>query len=750
MKETGMKLRVHTSTRVRPQEIRLAASTLAEHEASFYECWEVNLPGENTNTCTYLRGVCDRDIKEGDVLVHPWVMKVLGGCGGELDATLVKESAPDLEHVHIELFPRGSFHTLPSTEPRVTETQKAQLRGLVVKSGSVVSLPHHGRIYHGCVTSLGAPCSTQLGTIGANTRITISLREQEISMVTRLAGREKEEKELMSVIYGVLHPSTTFGVKGVLVHGPHGSGKSTLVRHVTNNYPGIRTFHLTANQLIHQSNPPGQPSNHNAASTSLVAQVFAKAIAQSPAIVCIDDLDLIGNSDISRQVVKNIADALAHLPPDSRVALIGIATVPSSVPSTLMGAGKLEHQMRLNLPTRKQREAMLASEFSTLSIPLDWDQGHSPFSDISHMTGGYSYTDLKRLVRRVAINAVAKNNPNAPSHNVEHEKSISKSNESAPNDNGIKDVETHASDATCTCVESRAGCVSKVKKDVDNRICHSDIIEALALVQPTSSSGVHNVEFTRGVASGSVGLDRVAGYKDVIGRLEELMLWPMKHAESYARLGVSTPSGLLLYGPTGCGKTLLVNAMATTHHLNIINIKATELFSKYLGETEATVRQLFATARETAPCIVFLDEVDALAVNRGDDEDSTGSSQRVLSQMLNEIDGIQGSAGVLVVGCTNGPLSELDPAMLRPGRLEGKVYVGHPRRKDRQGFVSLLTRQIPLDVSCDHAWVVERTKGLSGAGIVGMFRKASLSAVRRDTAHPCISREDIENAMGLH
>ncbi|RKO93158.1 P-loop containing nucleoside triphosphate hydrolase protein, partial [Blyttiomyces helicus] len=221
----------------------------------------------------------------------------------------------------------------------------------------------------------------------------------------------------------------------------------------------------------------------------------------------------------------------------------------------------------------------------------------------------------------------------------------------------------------------------------------------------------------------------VGGYEQVKSRLIRLSTWPLEHPEAYNRLGVKPPSGILLYGPSGCGKTMLVHALVSGSSMNFISVKGHEIFSKYLGESEASVRRLFAAARRLAPCLLFLDEVDTVGTRREwTDDGATGVNERVLSTLLNEMDGVQERTGVLVVACTNRP-DKIDDALLRPGRLDHHIYVPLPTYLDRRAIVEALARDRPdgragarLDPDVDPGRVAGRTEGFTGADLAVLAR----------------------------
>lgn len=217
--------------------------------------------------------------------------------------------------------------------------------------------------------------------------------------------------------------------------------------------------------------------------------------------------------------------------------------------------------------------------------------------------------------------------------------------------------------------------------------------------------------------------DDMGGYKVIKDRMKQAILLPLLKPEVFTKLGIKPPSGLLLYGPSGCGKTALVQALVSESMMNIISIKGPEIFSKYLGETENKLRKIFATAKRISPCIVFIDEMDAIGTKRGFDsgESSGGVNERVLSTLLNEMDGVEGRQGVVVIGCTNRP-DQIDDAILRPGRLDQLVFVGLPTSEDRVDIIKTLMKKISVSDDIDPIQLAKQTEFCSGADLENLFR----------------------------
>ncbi|KAF9203270.1 hypothetical protein BGZ49_006613 [Haplosporangium sp. Z 27] len=272
-----------------------------------------------------------------------------------------------------------------------------------------------------------------------------------------------------------------------------------------------------------------------------------------------------------------------------------------------------------------------------------------------------------------------------------------------------------------------------------------DFSYALGLSKPSQQ-----IEFESSVRSSD--LEVYGGYSSLKKRVYQAIHWPITNPETFKRMGVKPPMGLLLYGPSGCGKTLLIQSIAAESSMNFIPIKAPEIFSKYLGETEATLRRLFAMARQIAPCILFFDEMDSIGAKRGwggdnDSHGSNGVNERVLSTLLNEMDGVEERTNVFVVGCTNQPQA-IDDALLRPGRLDQLVYIGYPTLQDRTEIITTIGQRIPLPSSSETITALAKmTVGFSPADLSALFREAAVLTLRRDISSKVVEMSDIEQVI---
>jgi transitional endoplasmic reticulum ATPase len=265
-----------------------------------------------------------------------------------------------------------------------------------------------------------------------------------------------------------------------------------------------------------------------------------------------------------------------------------------------------------------------------------------------------------------------------------------------------------------------------------------DVEAALQEVRPTALGGE-----TLDIAE--LSLDDVGDMVDVKAAISEAVLWPLQYPDTFSRLGIAAPRGLLLYGPPGCGKTFLVKAIAGSGQCNVLSVKGAELLNKWVGESERAVRELFRRAREAAPTLVFLDEVDALAPTRGQSTDG-GTTDRVVASLLTELDGVESLRNVIVVGSTNRP-DLIDPALLRPGRLERLVFVPPPDAEARTQILKAASKAVPLDKAVDLRALGQQTEGFSAADCAALIREAGLTAMRESMSAATVTGVHLDQAL---
>ncbi|MDT5362919.1 MAG: hypothetical protein QOC69_4681 [Mycobacterium sp.] len=461
----------------------------------------------------------------------------------------------------------------------------------------------------------------------------------------------------------------TLGAKpnlGVLVSGPAGVGKATLVRAV-----------CAQRRLVELDGPEVgalRAEDRLACVSSAVATV-----RDGGGVLLITDVDALLPSTaepVATLILTEVRAAVAT----SGVAFIATSAVPDAVDARLRAPDLCDRELGLSLPDGATRKALL--EVLLRGVPAEGLE----LDEIGERTPGFVVADLAALVREAALRAAARasadGNPPALTQN--------------------------------------------------------DFTGALSVIRPLSRSA------TEEVAVGSVTLDDVGDMVETKQALTEAVLWPLQHPDTFARLGVDPPRGVLLYGPPGCGKTFVVRALASTGRLSVHAVKGAELMDKWVGSSEKAVRELFRRARDSAPSLVFLDEIDALAPRRGQSFDS-GVTDRVVAALLTELDGIDPLRDVVVLGATNRP-DLIDPALLRPGRLEKLVFVEPPDAQARRDILRTSGKSIPLSPEVNLDEIADGLDGYSAADCVALLRESALTAMRRSIDAADVTASDVEKA----
>jgi len=478
--------------------------------------------------------------------------------------------------------------------------------------------------------------------------------------------------------------------KGVLLHGPPGCGKTLLARAVANE----------SEANFHSINGPEIMSKFYGESEARLREIFQQAQQNSPSIIFVDELDAIApkreevTGEVERRVVAQLLALMDGLSGRGNVIVIGATNRPSALDPALRRPGRFDREIEIGVPDKQGRYEVL--QIHTRGMPLAEDVDLKKLAELSH---GYTGADLAALGRETAMKALRRY---LPQINLEEERI-------PPN------------------------VLEKMEVKMD------DFINAYKEVTPTAMREVY-------IEVSTVNWTDVGGLEDVKQHLKEAVEWPLKNPEIFSKLGIKPPKGILLYGPPGCGKTLLARAVATESEANFISIKGPEVFSKWVGESEKAIREVFRKARMAAPAVIFLDEMDSLAPRRGLGFSDSGVSERVISQLLTEMDGIVTLQDIVVIAATNRP-DMVDSAVLRPGRFDRLIYVPEPDEKSRLQIFGIYTKGMPLTKDVDLNQLALMTKYYSGADIESLCREAAMHALRNDINAVEVTMKDFQDAM---
>lgn len=479
--------------------------------------------------------------------------------------------------------------------------------------------------------------------------------------------------------------------KGVLLYGPPGTGKTLIAKAVANE-AGANFYSIQGPEIM---------SKYYGQSEERLREKFEEAQKNAPSVLFIDELDSIApkreevTGEVERRVVAQLLTLMDGLSGRGQVIVIGATNRDEAIDPALRRPGRFDREIEIGVPDRTGRKEVL--QIHTRGMPIEGSEEDRDeiLTGLANVTHGFVGADLAALAREAAMKALRRYLPE-----IDLEKPIP----------------------------------SEVLERM--KVTKEDFREALKEVEPSAMREVL-VEIPR------VTWDDVGGLLDVKQKLIEAVEMPLKEPDSFQRMGIKPPRGILLYGPPGTGKTLLAKAVANESEANFISIKGPEVMSKWVGESEKAVRQIFKKAKQVAPCIVFLDEIDAIAHRRGIDSDS-GVTERVVNQLLTSMDGLESMEGVVVIGATNRP-DMVDPALLRAGRFDRLILVPAPDEKARFEILKVHTKSMPLE-GVDLQILAEDLEGYTGADIEGLCREAAMVALRENKKAKKVAHQHFEEA----
>jgi len=538
--------------------------------------------------------------------------------------------------------------------------------------------------------------------ITENTDVSLSAKAVEISdekipeiNYEDIGGLSEEIKKIREMVeIPMKHPEIfqRLGIeppKGVLLHGPPGTGKTLLAKAVANE--------SEANFIL--LNGPEIMSKFYGESEKKIRDIFEEAEKTSPAIIFIDEIDAIAPKreevvgEVERRVVSQLLTMMDGLKGRGKVIVIGATNRPNAVDPALRRPGRFDREIAINVPDKEGRLSIL--KIHTRGMPLTKNVN---LKEIAAMTHGFVGADLESLTKEAAMNVLRKQ-----LHKIKLDE------ESIP---------------------------QEILEELT--VKQSDFIDALKVVRPSAMREVL-------VETPNITWECVGGVDKVKRELREAVEWPLKYFENFKKLGIKPPKGILLYGPPGTGKTLLAKAVARESEANFIQVKGPSLLSMWVGKSEEGVRKIFERARQVAPCIIFFDEIDAIAGRRGIDAGAR-VTERVLNQLLAEMDGLEDLNDVIIIGATNRP-DMIDPALLRPGRFDKILLVDAPDEIGRENILRIHTKEMPLARNVNIKDIARKTSSYTGADLEALTREAAMIALRESPDSKQVTKRHFEEAL---
>ncbi|MDD2615526.1 MAG: CDC48 family AAA ATPase [Methanosarcina sp.] len=490
--------------------------------------------------------------------------------------------------------------------------------------------------------------------------------------------------------------------KGVILYGPPGTGKTLIAKAVANESGA--SFHYIAGPEI--------VGKFYGESEERLRKIFEEATQDAPSVIFIDEIDSIApkrenvTGEVERRVVAQLLTLLDGMVERGQVVVIGATNRVDAIDPALRRPGRFDREIHIGVPDTKDRFEIL--QIHTRGMPIERDAGAEETGEIetevdeaalererkektneylmylAERTQGFVGADLLALVQEAAMRCLRENLPDL-------------------------DLEKE------TIPPERLEKIVVTKKNFE---------DALTEAEPSALREIY-------VEMPSVGWDDVGGLDEAKLSIIEAVEWPIKNPEKFIQMGIKAPRGILLYGPPGTGKTLIAQAVSKESNANFISVKGPEMFSKWLGESEKAIRETFRKARQVAPCVIFFDEIDSVASMPGMESTDSHTSERVLNQLLTEMDGLEALRDVVVIAATNRP-NLLDPAILRPGRFDRLVFIGSPDRKGRLKIFRIHTKDTPLAEDVDLETLADITEGYVGADIESVCREAVMIALREN------------------
>ncbi len=588
-------------------------------------------------------------------------------------------------------------------EPRFEEFVKRKLLNCPVTTNDTVFIPILGRAIPFKVTGV-----KPAGTVVVQHSSMLSIAEKPTGDVVGAAQVTYEEIGGLSdaiqriremVELPMRHPEIfkRLGIdppRGLILHGPPGTGKTLLAKAVAGESEA---------NFVH-INGPEIMSKFYGESEQKLRKIFEEAEENAPSIIFIDELDAIApkredvQGEVERRVVAQLLATMDGLKARGQVIVIGATNRVNALDPALRRPGRFDREIEIGVPDETGRLEVLHIHSRGMPLTAEGDN-RVDLQNLAHITHGFVGADLNALCREAAMKALRRY---LPQFNLEDE---------------------------------------EIPQEVldELEVNNEDFLGALREIQPSAVREVF-------IEVPNVRWSDVGGLDKVKEKLIEVVEWPLKKPESFTRIGIEPPKGVLIFGPPGCGKTLLAKAVATESQANFISVKGPELLSKWVGESEKAVREVFRKARTAAPAIIFFDELDSIAPSRGRISGDSNVTERMVSQLLTEMDGLESMKDLVVLAATNRP-DLIDRALLRKGRFDRWVYIPPPTAKGREAIFQIYLDRMPLDKDVKIKTLVEATENFVGGDIENLCKEAGMHALKEDLDIELVSWRHFEEAM---
>ncbi|KAK0546575.1 AAA+-type ATPase [Tilletia horrida] len=656
-------------------------------------------------------------------------------------ATSETPTAPTLESSELQLLLALAKDTLvESGYCQIGHRFVVRLQGINYVL-EVSSPPKHDESLSSAVLHITRSCAIEISVASQAQGSEVGAQVNDGSSASKIAyedvgGLDRQVEEIRELVELPLQRPELFSQyslrppKGVLLFGPPGTGKTTLARLAAASIPSATTFII---------NGPELSSPYHGETEQRLRALFEQARAASPAVIVIDEIDALaprrdesttagagsGAGEVEKRTVATLLTLLDGIEQGSkgdgnsedgvkgpaRIVVIGATNRPNALDPALRRPGRLDREIEIGIPTAESRAAILRVMLRKVPHLVTDEQ----IDEIASQTHGYVGADLSSLVREAGMRVIRRVSKGTSEQETAASVSQALGNLSLSDQPGSDATSSHSNDL----------------------LQYADLQAAKAQIRPSAMREIV-LEAPKVYWSDIVSTDQTQS------RVREAVEWPLKHAAAFRRLGIRPPRGVLLYGPPGCSKTMIAQALATESGLNFFAVKGPELYSKYVGESERALRELFRKARAAAPSVIFLDEIDALTTTRGDEGGAV--SDRVIATLLTELDGVESATSIVIVAATNRP-QVIDPALLRPGRLDRLLYVSPPDVVARRRLLELQTGKMAVaagDLNLDA--LADLTEGCSGAEIMSVCQEAGMMALAESVDAEKIRQDHFEQA----